>query len=184
MEAIKENKKGIGDAKLGSWSALFASLLPLWLFSFVVMAEGFPKPPLSINLAIGGVFLAIAVSIVLLWRMPFEVLLYSFFPFILLLTFDKISTSYKRPFILLCALILSAGILSYDHALSRSVRLAWLVLQLVFIATWVLASHASQNYWKMVGALHFPVDCMPYSQGCALLAGREREGGCHASDHK
>lgn len=171
MEAIKENKKGIGDAELGSWRALFASLLPLWLFSFAVMAEGFPKHPLSINLAIVSFFLAIAVSIVLLWRrMTFEVLLYGFFPFILLLTFDEISTSYKRPFTLLCALILSAAILSYDRALSRSVRLAWLVLQLVFIAIWVLASHASQNDWQMVDTLPFPVDCMPYSQGCALLA--------------
>jgi len=75
--------------------------------------------------------------------------------------------------ILLCALRLSAGSIGYNSALSRSVGLAWLILLLVFIATWVFASPAGQNYWQMISALHFPADCMPYSQAGGLLAGRE-----------
>ena len=78
----------------------------------------------------------------------------------------------RLQFILLCALRLSAGIISYNSALSRSVGLAWLIL-LVFIATWVFASLAGQNYWQMISALHFPADCMPYSRAGGLLAGRE-----------
>jgi hypothetical protein len=87
--------------------------------------------------------------------------------------FDEISTSYKTPFILLCALLLSIGILGYQRSLSRSVGLAWLVLLLVCTGAWILTGHAAENYWQMIGHLSFPADCMPYAEDCPLLAGHE-----------
>jgi hypothetical protein len=41
--------------------------------------------------------------------MTFELLLYSLFPFFLLVFLDEISTHYKTPFLLLAALLLSAA---------------------------------------------------------------------------
>lgn len=106
------------------------------------------------------------------WLTP-DLLLYSLFPFILLFSFDEISTSYKTPFILLCVLILTTGIVGYQFSLNKnSVGLGWLILLLVFIATWVFASHANQNYWQMVNDLGY-VECMPDFQGCTPLTGKE-----------
>ena len=158
-----------------SWMATLASLLPLWLLSFVIMGEGFPQAPISRGLAVTAFYLAIAVSIFLLWKgwLTFDLILYSLFPFILLFIFDEIHTSYKTPFILLCALILTIGIVGYQRSLYKdSVTLAWLILLLVAIATWVLASHANLNYWHMVSDLGY-VECFPGAQGCAPLAGNE-----------
>ena len=156
------------------WKATLANLLPLWLLSFVFTAEGFPPPPISIELAATAFVLAIAVSLVLLWLrwLTPELLLYSFFPLILLFLFDEISTSYKTPFILLCALLLTTGIVGYQLSLYKdSVGLGWLILLVVAIAIWMLASHAVQNYWQMVGDLGY--GCIPDTQGCAPLTGKE-----------
>ncbi len=154
------------------WMATLADLLPLWLLSIAITAEGFPKPPVPIGLAVTAFALAIVISIVLLWVrwLTPELLLYSLFPFLVLVTFDEISTSYKTPFILLCALILSAGIIGYRRP--RSSRLGWLILFLVFAVTWALASHTVQNYWDMVSDLGY-VECMPDYTGCAPLTGDE-----------
>jgi hypothetical protein len=154
--------------------ATLANLLPLWLVSFAIMGEGFPHP-ISGRLAITAFVLAIAVSIVLLWIrwLTPELLLYSFFPFIFLYMFDEISTSYKTPLILLCALFLTTGIVGYQLSLNKdSLGLGWLILLLVAIATWFFASHAVQNYWQMTSDLGY-VDCMPDFQGCAPLTGNE-----------
>jgi hypothetical protein len=164
METIQE----IGWADLGSWTATVASLLPLWLlsFAFAFMGAGFP-----LELAIIGFYLTIPVSIVLLWKgwLTFDLLLYSLFPFILLFIFIEISTSYKTPFILFCALILTIGIIGYQRSLNKdSLTLAWLSLLLAAIATWVLASHATRNYWQMFDGLGFPFGCFPGTQACPL----------------
>jgi hypothetical protein len=171
MQAIRK----IGWADLGSWPAAIASLLPLWLFSLAVSAEGFPPPAISIEWAIAFILLALALSIVLLWKgwLTFELLLYSLFPFFLLFPLDEISTDYKTPLILLSALLLSIGILAYQRSLSRSLGLAWLVLLLVFITARVFTMHAAENYWQMIGGLTFPGECMPYAYDCPLLAGEE-----------
>jgi hypothetical protein len=155
-----------------SWMATIAYLLPLWLLSFAIMREGFPQPPISLELAVTAFVLAIAVSIILLWKwwLTFDLLLYTLFPFILLFTFDEISTSYKSPFILLCVLTLSIGIVGAQR--SSSVTLRWLILFLVAIATWVLASHAARNYWHMVSDLGYG-ECFPDAQGCPPLTGKE-----------
>ena len=156
------------------WKATLANLLPLWLLSIAITTEGFPKPPVPISLAVTAFVLAIASAIALLWLrwLTPELLLYSLFPFVILVTFDEISTSFKTPFILLCALILSAGIIGYQRSRPRSVGLSWLILFLVLIVTWALASHAIQNYWQMVSDLGY-VECMPDYQGCAPLTGTE-----------
>jgi hypothetical protein len=172
MDAIRK----IGWADPGTWRATLASLLPLWLLSLAILSEGFPRPLVSPMLGGAAFVLAIAAGIVLLWKgwLTFEVLLYSLFPILLVFLLDEISTSYKTPFILLCALLLTVGIIGYHRSLNRDlVTLAWLTLLLVAIVTWVFASYAAQNYWQMVGNLRFPADCMPYEEGCAPLAGRE-----------
>ncbi len=165
----------MGWADLGSWPAALASLLPLWLFSLAVSAEGFPPPFVTAPLAISFVVIGLALGIVLLWKgwMTFELLLYSLFPFFVMVSLDEISTRYKTPLLLLAALLLSIGILLYQRSLSRSVGLAWLLLLLAYGAAWVFSLHAAGNYWDMVGQLHFPPDCMPYAHDCPLLAGRE-----------
>jgi hypothetical protein len=84
--------------------------------------------------------------------------------------FDEISTSYKTPFILLCALLLSTGMVLAQRSSSMTWR--WIILLFVFAGTWALASHAVQNYWHMVDDLGY-IECMPDYQGCAPLTGNE-----------
>lgn len=166
--------KEIGRAELGSWWAILTSPLPLWLFSITVTVEGFPKPPISLGLAITALALAILISAILLWKgwLTPELILYNLFPFIILVAFDEISTRYKTPFILLCALILTVGIIGYQLIYRRSIKLGWLILVVVFAGTWLLAANAAQNYWQMVSDLGY-VECMPDYTGCAPLTGDE-----------
>jgi hypothetical protein len=168
METIKKIRWATED----SWVAILASLLPLWLLSFTIMAEGFPRPPISRELAIAAFFLAIAAGILLLWKswLTFDLLLVSLVPFILLFIFDEISTSYKTPFILLCALLLSTGMVGAQRSSSPVLR--WSILLIVTVVTLVLAAHAIQNYWQMAGDLGY-VKCFPDYQGCAPLTGNE-----------
>lgn len=168
MESVKE----IRWADPRSWSTALASLLPLWLLSFAIMAEGFPRPPISIELAITSFVLAISVSIVLLWKrwMTVELILYSLVPLVLLITFDEISTTYKSPFIVLCTLILTAGIVDYQR--NRSARWRWLILLSAAVVTLVMAWHATSSFWHMAGDLGYK-ECFPDAAGCAPLTGQE-----------
>jgi hypothetical protein len=167
-----ETTKKIRWVTEDSWIATLANLLPLWLLSLAITAEGFSDPTISPELGITASVLAIVVVIVLLWKwwLPFDVLLVSFVPFLLLFKFDEISTSYKTPFILLCALILSIGIVGAQR--SRSVSVRWLILLFVAVAVLVLSSNAVQNYWQMVSDLGYH-ECMPDYPGCAPLTGNE-----------
>jgi hypothetical protein len=158
---------------INSWKATLVSLLPLWLLSIAIMVEGFPRPPISYELAVTAFILAIAIIIILQWKWPrsYPLLLYYLFsPFILLYIFDEVSTSYKSLFILFCALILSIGIIGYQR--NTSFGSGVLILGLVGFATIVLASHSSQNYWQMVGDLDYS-NCFPDASGCAPLTGKE-----------
>jgi hypothetical protein len=167
------------DVKLGlwtkslSWSPTLVSLLPLWLVSFAVMAEGFPRPPISIELATFSLALAIFLGILLLWKgwLTVELLLYSFLPFLLLPGFDEISTTYKTPFIMLCALILTVGMIGYQLShWARPARL--LILLFAAVVTLAMAGHATSSFWAMVSDLGY-VRCFPDAHGCAPLTGEE-----------
>jgi hypothetical protein len=135
------------------WITTLVSLTPLWLLSVALMAEGFPHPPIPIGLAFASFVCAITANVVLLWKrwMAIELVLYSLIPFVLLFTFDEISTTYKTLYIILVATILSAGILGFQR--SRSVRLRWLFLLVAAGLTWIWASNASANYWELVNKL-------------------------------
>ena len=167
METIKNIWWGSED----SWMATLATLLPFWLLSFAVMSEGFPRPLLSRELTVTVFILSIVVSLLLLWRgwLEVDILVYSFLPIFLMFTFDEISTTYKSPFLLLCGLILSAGMIGAKRSSSITVR--WLILLSVAVTTLVLASHAAQNYWHMAG--DFCGACFPDGQGDPPLTGNE-----------
>ena len=170
MEMIKKME----SMDIGSWRVTLVSLLPLWLLSFVILPEGLPPLPIPIPVAGIAFFLLLVVDTFLLWKgwASAEVILYSLFPILLLFNFDEMSTAYKTPFILMCALFLTAGIVGYQYSLYRDAIVAgWLILLVVVIVTWVLASHANQNYWQMVSDLGIH-NCSPDYQGCASLAGR------------
>ena len=166
METIKKLRYVNED----SWLATFASLLPLWLWSLAISVEGFPSPPIPVEVGIAFFWLAIPVSIVLLWKqwLPPDVLLVSLVPFVFVFNFDEISTRYKTPFILFCALILSIGVILAQRSGSLTVR--WLLLLFVAVAVLVLSLNAAQNYWHMAGELgHFGFDCFPDAFGCPSI---------------
>lgn len=154
------------------WGKTLAPLLPLWLLSFAIMAEGFPPPPISIEIAAIALALAIVVSLGLLWKrwMTIELVLYNLRPLFLLSTFDEISTAYKTPFILLCALSLTLGGIGYQTG--RSTRFGrGLILLVAALATLALAWHATTNFWEMASELGY-VQCFPDAHGCPPLNGQ------------
>ena len=152
---------------------IIVNLLPLWLLSIAITVEGFPRPPISGEVAVAAFVTAIVLSVVLLWtqRLDIAVLANSLFPLLLLSVFDEISTTYKTPFIFLCALILSLGVMAYQSKNSPYlVRI--LILLAVAGAAWVLAWHATLNFWEMTRDLGY-VRCFPDAFGCAPLTGQE-----------
>jgi len=168
-----ENVKEIRWARLASWIMTLGNLLPLWLLSFVIMAEGFPRPPISREVTVASLVTAIVASIVLTWKrwMTIELLLYSLFPFLLLFTFDEISTTYKTPFIILCTLILTAGVVGYQRIRSSRQRRC-LVLLAAAAVTLFAAAHAANSFWSMASDLGYE-QCFPDAHGCAPLTGQE-----------
>ena len=93
---------------------MLSNLLPLWLFSILITAEGFPAPPISIEVA--HVCFAAAclllVSLIIKKWISLEILLLSLYPFILG-----------------CAFLLSLGIGNY-HIINKSRLIQWSMLQL------------------------------------------------------
>lgn len=156
MVTIKGTIQEFGRAELGSWRAAVASLLPLWLITLAYTSLGY-----------AGLLLAIAVSIILLWKiwMTPELVLYSILPLMFPFMFEEVYMSYRIPFLLLCTFILTFGIIGYQRVLTRSVTFAWLILLLVGIAAWALASHATQNYWQMA-CMTGCFECSPGAPGC------------------
>lgn len=168
MKAIRNMEWTVQD----SWIAILVTLLPLWLLSVAVLTEGFPNPPIPLVPALIAFVLAIAIGIFLAWVkwLKIDLILYLIFPLVLFYIFDEIATSYKTPFILVCTLILSVGVVSAQRSNSEKIR--WRIWLVINIVVWVLASHAIQAYWHMIDNLVFD-DCFPYTQGCLPLAGTE-----------
>ena len=155
-----------------SWMMTIAGLLPLWLWSVAITVEGFPPPPISIGIAMASFLLALALSGLLLWKrwMAFELFVYSLFPFLLLSQFDEISTHYKTPFISVCAIVLTAGIVVYQGV--RLTRWQRGLILLAFVAvTYLLAWHATFSFWEMASDLGYS-NCFPDAHGCASLGNR------------
>ncbi len=135
--------------ELGSWKAIIASLLPIWLFFFALTNISGPVLEILETIAF---YLIIPVCIVSLLKgwMTFDLLLYSLLPIAILFLFDEMDWNYRISILLFCTLILTVGIVGYHRSLNKdSVTLAWLILLLTAIAAWLFASHAVQNYWQM-----------------------------------
>ena len=152
---------------------LISNLLPLWLFSISIMVEGFPDPPISLEVAyicFGAACLILAALIIKKW-LPLEILLISFYPFILLYGFDEISTAYKTPFIIGCAFILSVGVTAY-HRVNKSgpIKLGIIIIAAV-IAT-LVAYNANQGFWELTNELGVE-RCFLDAYGCPKLTGNE-----------
>lgn len=144
-------------------------LIPVWLFTLAVATEGFPRPPISAEAALacfvlGGLLVALA-----LWRrwMTLEHAVYSLFPLHLMVVFDEISTTYKTPFLLMCAAGLTLGALIYFRVRARR-PLGWLVLGATLLIVWALAWHATLGFWHMTAGLGYQ-ECFPDAQGCLPL---------------
>jgi hypothetical protein len=169
MEIAKE----IQRSSMPAWVKTIASLLPLWFFSVAISVEGFPRPPVSIEVAFAAFGAFILANIVLLWKswVTIEFVLYSLIPYLLMVTFDEISTSYKTPFIFTCALILTVGAIpSQIKGLSRLQK--WLFLLVVGILTLALTRNATEHFWQMASELGYEM-CFPDYHGCAPLTGTE-----------
>lgn len=159
--------------QLPAWSKILASLFPLWLTAIAVTAEGFPRPPVSIETAITCVVLAVVISMLLLWQrwVTIELVLYSFIPLAYVVILDEISTAYKTPFILLCTLVLSMGLVVYQG--NRGTWWRVLVLLAAAAIGLGLAWHAAASYWQMTSALGY-TRCFPGAVGCPALGDQAR----------
>jgi hypothetical protein len=120
------------------------------MVALAATAEGFPRPLFDMR---AGVFLfcigiATAFFLVLTsWVGP-EMLLVSFVPVSFWMIFDEITTTYKTPFILLCTLILSLGVIAYHYfGENHYLKLALPILFASVVLTVFVAFHAAHNYW-------------------------------------
>ena len=148
------------------WQATLANSLPIWLLALVI------NPGLPFPAWIAGMLFLLAVAMIMLllwlgWLTP-ELILYSLLSVIPMFFFEDMSARYETYFILLCALTLTIGIFGYQLSLHKDILgLGWLILLVAFVGTWMLASHANQNYWQMVSTLGYV--CAPDMPGCAPL---------------
>lgn len=168
MEAIKQTRW----ISSRPWYSHPFTFVPLWLWSFAIMFEGFPRLPLSIEVAIASCVLAVVLSGMRLWqkRLTIAFTIYSLFPLVLLPIFDEISTIYKTPFIMLCAVILTlGGMIAQQRRVNQLGRGA--ILLVAAVVTLALAWHAAFNFWAMVSSLGYS-SCVPDAQGCPPLTGQ------------
>jgi hypothetical protein len=171
-----ESMKNIQWMPQNSWIAAIVSLLPLWLLSLIILAIMLLQPPIAEGLAISAVLLVLSVSVALLWKgwLEIDLFLYSLFPFLLFFFFGEVYPAYRFPFIGVCVILLSAGMIAAQLAGNArdSLTIRWLILFLVAVTTLVIASHAAQNYWQLLGDLGYgapPLECMPNTTDCPLI---------------
>lgn len=145
-----EHTSEIRLADQSSWSITIVSLLPLWLFSFAIMVEGFPRSPIPLSLAIASFLSAIAIVVILWWngKISLEFILYCGIPLWLLATFDEIAVPYKNQYIITCTIILTIGAIGYLR--SRAKWLRWLFLLIGAALTLAAAGAINRNYWDLV----------------------------------
>lgn len=151
------------------FSLRMLGLVPLWLVSIAILVEGFPRPPVSGEVANAAFSGAILLSAFALWKrwMSIALVLFSFFPLYLMFVFDEVSTAYKTPFILACAVLLTVGAVVALRLSSRPV-LAGLSLIVALTLVVLLAGHATAGFWRMTDALGYH-ECFPDAPGCAPL---------------
>ncbi len=147
--------------------------LPLWLVAVTASFEGFPKPPVSYEMALACLITAVLIVAIALWRrwMALTHAVYSFFPMLLVGVLDEITTVYKTPFIFSSVAVAFLGSLIYQRLQDRRAS-AWVVLVVAGIAAYVFAYHASLNFWSMTSALGIHQCFLDYT-GCPSTTGLE-----------
>lgn len=138
--------------------------LPLWLFTATVSIEGFPPPGLPLWAGITAFALGVLIILYLAWRRALDASMFAMMlPFVLMVFFDEVTTSYKTPFLLVSTAVVSASILFYQKAEDRKWR-ALILLAGVIVAI-LLASHAKDVFWSLFSDryIHCFPDCLPVS---------------------
>ena len=150
-----------------SWLKTTASLAPVWLLAFAATSEGFPSPPwpawLTVPSFLAAIFIALALVLFRLVRI--EVILVSLLPLAYLLIFDEITNAYKPLFIFFCTLILSIGMIAFQHTNSRYVPL---FLPVAVLLSLFAAYCAADNFWAYTSSLGIRECFLDYT-GCPPL---------------
>lgn len=137
-----------------SWPVTILSLLPIWLMTAAVSAEGFPSPPLTAQAALAFFIAAVLLTLLLAvkrWAPP-VLFLYYLLPLVMMMKYDEIFTNFKTPFLFTCALILSLFGLAYLRSQNREVGLY--ILAAGALVAFVTGNLAGENYWNIVGSGH------------------------------
>lgn len=168
---IAQSKNTLRLISPQSWLQAAALLAPLWMMALAVTVEGFPSPPISIQLALLLFLAAIPAAIwaVMKHRAGFEILLVSLVPLSFVVIFDEITTAYKTPFIFFCTLILSLGVLAYRYFHdNRYLQFALPVLLAVAVLAVLAANYAASNFWAYASSLDIG-ECFIDFPGCPPL---------------
>lgn len=132
------------------WIKTVVRLLPLWLIALSITAEGFPKPPISVGVSVAAFACAVLLLVVLWWKkwMRLEFALYSLLPTVMLPLFDEIVTTYKTPFILMCAILISLPVIACHAARNPTER--FVILAAGMILNYLIIHHVMMNYWEVI----------------------------------
>lgn len=168
---ITQNPKVLHISAQLPWQKTAAVLAPLWLFAVATTAEGFPDPPIPVNLARVLFYAAIIAAILAIIRFHtlIELPFITVIPALYIFTFDEITTTYKTPFILFCTLILSVGIIAFHYlAETRSLKVALPVLLAAAVLTFLAAQVAMTSFWAYTDHLGIERCFLDYT-GCPPL---------------
>jgi hypothetical protein len=165
------SKNALWESGRPFWIQTAVMLASLWMMALAATAEGFPRPPISANLALfffGAAILAAIWVFLKRWVGP-EFLIVLFMPVVFTVIFDEITTTYKTPFILFCTLILSAGVIAYQvFAEDHYLKVALPLLLAAAILALLAARQVNGNFWAYTSSLHTG-ECFLDSIGCPPL---------------